>query len=115
MANYTSVAGDPAYPRNDPAGFPGNGGSAAVAHLGAQLCLAPTNLERADAEGIFMAEIDVGAVRRMRETPRGASLCDPPLYPALCELVKAEGYVDVLGQRQGIPGYASVSRVFAAL
>ena len=114
MANYTSAPG--AFPWNAPEGFPGNGASAAFDHLGRELLVAPTNVDGA-ADGIFMCTVDIDAARSARQTARGASLRDPPLYPELCNFVKASAYVDGLGSpvTLGLPRSGSIGRMSAAL
>lgn len=114
MANYTTGACKGSFPWNDDAGFPGNGSSAAFDHLGEQLLVAPDN-RRTSSEGIHICSVDIDAARSARETARGASLRDPPLYPDLCNFVKSTVYADAGGDGLGLPRSGSIGRLAAAL
>ena len=116
MANYTTGAGKGSFPWNDDAGFPGNGSSAAFDHLGEQLLVAPDNRSSiGNGEGIHICSIDIDAARSERQTARGASLRDPPLYPDLCNFVKSTVYADARGDGLGLPRSGSIGRLAAAL
>ena len=64
-----------------------NGGSAVIGPEGEVLLW-----DRTGDQGVYVAEIDVAALRAFRATSRGRSLTDPPVTPDLCRLRRSAAF-----------------------
>ena len=64
-----------------------NGGSAVIGPEGEVLLW-----DRTGDSGVYMADIDVAALRAFRETSRGRSLTTPPATPDLCRLRRSAAF-----------------------
>eukprot|EP01065_Artemidia_motanka_P047692 TRINITY_DN7521_c3_g1_i2.p1 TRINITY_DN7521_c3_g1~~TRINITY_DN7521_c3_g1_i2.p1 ORF type:complete len:647 (+),score=92.67 TRINITY_DN7521_c3_g1_i2:154-2094(+) len=71
-----------------------NGRSMVADHTGRVLVLAPGDprMPDAGAEGVYTGDIDVGALRKFRQTERGRAFTQPLLRPELCKLPISKDY-----------------------